>query len=765
MSGGSTIVGPWPNRDAEAPVADDAFIDHAEPVWAQDAYYAETEKQSIGLTIAKLLCVLSAISWVGFSLWTHYIALNGAAPTLQGVAAFLPVLATPLILIGLIWIMFVRSAKAESAVITKTINDLRAEEARFGLILESFAGKIDEGRAAIVEQNDLLMTLGHEAAQRLGQISDSVRNEVDGIARHSASLKSSASSARADMAVLLSDLPKAQVQTRQMTAALQQAGLIAHEKAGALDAQLASLTARGREAEEIAGGAAQKLAAHLARMEGVSEVAGARMADAAGEMTGAVDAALERAADALASSRQGMEAQGAAMLALIEQGQAAMARTGAQSIDSIAQKMTDINERVESIAHCFADQDAQSQAMLDRISQDVARIEDRVAALGHGATRTSEQASTALAALHEQAGTLATTLDSSGKTADAMIARAETLLLALNATTREMDETLPASYDRLQKIAADTQAATQIVTPHFEALERSSAQTLAQVNAVGDALQTQRDNMDQLVTATSESLAVSQTTADTLVQSLDSFEAKARSLTEATGPQLVEALLRVKETANQAAEHARVTIHEAIPTSADGLTEKSRDALATMLAAQVEGQIKDIVRTTEGAVQAAQKATDRLMRQMLTISETTATLEARVTDAKEEIAKSDEGGFARRVSLMIESLNSTAIDVTKLLSNEVTDTAWAAYLRGDRGVFTRRAVRLLEAGEVREVAKSYDEDTEFREQVNRYIHDFEGMIRNVLATRDGGPLSVTLLSSDAGKLYVALAQAIDRLRT
>jgi len=48
--------------------------------------------------------------------------------------------------------------------------------------------------------------------------------------------------------------------------------------------------------------------------------------------------------------------------------------------------------------------------------------------------------------------------------------------------------------------------------------------------------------------------------------------------------------------------------------------------------------------------------------------------------------------------------------------------------------------------------------------VNRYIHDFEAMLRNILATRDGTPLSVTLLSSDTGKLYVALAQAIERLR-
>ena len=123
-----------------------------------------------------------------------------------------------------------------------------------------------------------------------------------------------------------------------------------------------------------------------------------------------------------------------------------------------------------------------------------------------------------------------------------------------------------------------------------------------------------------------------------------------------------------------------------------------------------------------------------------------------------------DNDFARRMALITESLNSSAIDITKAFAHEVSDSAWSAYLKGDRGVFTRRAVRLLDSGDAREIAGLYDSDPHFREQVNRYIHDFEAMLRSVLSTRDGHALGVTLLSSDPGKLYVALAQAIDRLR-
>ena len=146
------------------------------------------------------------------------------------------------------------------------------------------------------------------------------------------------------------------------------------------------------------------------------------------------------------------------------------------------------------------------------------------------------------------------------------------------------------------------------------------------------------------------------------------------------------------------------------------------------------------------------------------MSETAAAIEDRIAEDRAQREEQEAEALSRRVSLLIEALNSTAIDVNKLLSNDVADTAWAAYLRGDRGVFTRRAVRLLDTGEAREIQRHYEEEPEFREQVNRYVHDFEAMLRRVLADRDGHALAVTLLSSDMGKLYVALAQAIERLR-
>ena len=149
---------------------------------------------------------------------------------------------------------------------------------------------------------------------------------------------------------------------------------------------------------------------------------------------------------------------------------------------------------------------------------------------------------------------------------------------------------------------------------------------------------------------------------------------------------------------------------------------------------------------------------------MLTLGQSAAVLEQHMAATDKSQREQDSEAFARRVSLLIDSMHSAAIDVGKILSDEIDDKAWDSYLKGNRGVFTRRAVRLLGGSEGRAIRAHYEADAEFQESVNRYVHDFEAMLRRVMAERDGGTIAVTLMSSDMGKLYAALAQALDRRR-
>ena len=129
----------------------------------------------------------------------------------------------------------------------------------------------------------------------------------------------------------------------------------------------------------------------------------------------------------------------------------------------------------------------------------------------------------------------------------------------------------------------------------------------------------------------------------------------------------------------------------------------------------VERQVHAIVDATQSAVEAATRATERLARQAELITEKTAVIESRIEDARTEREDADRDNFARRASLLVESLNSASIDIAKIYAPEVTDSAWAAYLKGDRGVFTRRAVRILDSHQARDIADLYDQDLKFRE--------------------------------------------------
>lgn len=767
MSGGNSVVGLRP-RGAASPER------HAEPIEivieesdfeVVDDDETVDPQRSRSDWLAMAAAFLISAAWLGLASYDWSMQLGSRLPDLAELVRFIGFVCPPLVLVMLGWLLYVRSSRTEQRRFRHTSDSIQREIRSLEATLSMLSARLDESRNTLAEQGQNLMGLGEDAASRLATIARSLEADIESIGKQTQALTGSAASARGDLAVLLANLPKANVQTRQMISALQEAGLTAHEKAGALDAQLALLTNRGREADEIAGNAAQKLAAHLSRMEGVSEVAGARMEKAAEQMTSAVDAALERAAQALQAAREGMEAQGAAMTAMVEQNHAAMAKSGADSAEELAKRVQSIASQIENVATTFSAQDEASKTLVARLHSDIDSIEQRFALLESGSVKRTDRLSNAVKALAGHADDLKVALAGGGDTANTLVEKVQSLMTALDAAAQEIDQTLPAAYARLSQRAEESMAMVTAATPVVSQLSETAAAALRQLQDSHALVLSQQETLAAMSDKSGAQLRESQESARELASTIASATADAERLSQSAAPQLVEALLRVRETASQASDHARTTLADIIPQSAKMLGDRTREAMADAMASEVEAQMARISACAETAVAAAKEATDALMRQMLTISETSAALEARIADARDEAERNDRANFARRVALLIESLNSTAIDVTKILSNEVTDTAWAAYLRGDRGVFARRAVKLLDAGEVREIARHYDADPEFHEQVNRYIHDFEAMLRNVLATREGSTLGVTLLSSDTGKLYVALAQAIERLRT
>ncbi|WP_374147368.1 hypothetical protein [Sphingomonas sp. 28-63-12] len=730
---------------------------------AEAVQHIDLAPRAPGRIIGPTLAFVAIVAWLGGMLWLSWPRLELGLTAIE-LVQFVAALCVPPTLIGIVWLLAMRSSTAEAQRFGATARQMRAEAAALERTLTIVSRQIDANRLALAKQTNELMIMGDGAGERLVAISNGMAHEIATADDQARRLADAITGAQTNLSTLLAALPKAHGETAGMARTLESTALVASEHAAALDAQMTALAERGREANAVAGMAAQKLATHIARMETTSETAGARLESVTAEMSGAVDGLLDRTAEAVDEARKGITAQGEAMIAMVEANQAALDRAGRDSIETLGSRIAAIETVIDRIAARLDEQRAASEAMVSGVDADFSAVETRIMRFHDNGIERTQMLAASISALGGSTDAMTEALKTGDAMARTVIGTAEELLISLDAAAREIDETLPEALARLDDRISGSRKVVAGAKPELLALVTAAESTHDAIEAIAQVIQTQRVTLDQLSALLIQTLEDGRDKATAIGGTLDEAISRTHDFAEQAAPRLVEALIRVRDTASTAAERARETLSTVIPEAAKSLELASAQAMQRAVGTAVENQVHAIAAAADHAVEAAARASDRLTRQLMTIAETTSLVENRIEDARAERDKADSDSFARRASLLIEALNSGAIDIAKTFSSEVSDSAWAAYLKGDRGVFTRRAVRLLDAGEARDVARLYDGDGPFREQVNRYIHDFEAMLRSILAQRDGAPISVTLLSSDMGKLYVALAQAIERLR-
>ncbi|TCP67973.1 hypothetical protein [Sphingomonas sp. PP-CE-1G-424] len=708
------------------------------------------------------IAIFGVLAWLFGMVWFARDALATIEPL--ALVQFVAALCVVPVLVGIVWLLAMRTSRAEAYRFGVTAQAMRDEAASLERTVAALSNTIEANRAQLAEQVDTFLLMGNGATEQLAAIGRGMASEIDQAAAHARNLATSTAGAQSSLGVLIATLPRAQADIDDVAKRLERTGLSASEHAAALDAQIVALAERGREADTMASGAAQRLAAHIVRMEATSQTAGAHLESVTDGMSAAVDALLNRTADAVDLSRRGIAAQGDAMLAMVGANQSALDSAARDSAEALAHRIAAVEDAIERVAIRLDLQRSAGDRIVDDLHAGLGDVEARIELLHRHGTERTQGLAASISALGGSADAMTEALRTGDDMAHRTIATTETLLVALDAAAREIDETMPAALGRLDSQVLASKSIVVSARPDLLALVTAAESTHDAIEAIAGVIGEQRHVLDTLSTDLLNTLNTGRAKADALGHMVDEAIGRTQHFAEDAAPQLIEALHRVRETAAVAADKARETLSKVIPEAAAALEAASADAMRRATNDTVERQVKALTDATGAAVDAATGATERLAREVQAIVDQTAIVETRIQEARTEREDADQDTFARRVSLLIESLNSASIDITKAIAPEISDSAWGAYLKGDRGVFTRRAVRILDASEVREIAGLYDEDETFREMVNRYIHDFEAMLRTILTQRDGSPLGVTLLSSDMGKLYVALAQAIERLR-
>ncbi|MBY0284562.1 MAG: hypothetical protein K2W81_11440 [Sphingomonas sp.] len=777
MNGGSRIIdlrigsidkpaAAMPDEGDDALLLEEAAPSAPLPLQAPDRVEFEDEAPpaTVWRWLGPALALTAVVGWLGGMIALSWPSLSaGIAPL--ALVQFIAALCVPPVLIGILWLLAQRTSRTEARRFGATAQAMRAEARALDATLAAVSRRIEANGQQLAAQAEMLTATGDRAVDRLAATTSGIAQQVSHADAQARTLTDAVTAAERSLSVLLASLPRAQGETASIARTLEATGLEASERAAALGAQLAALAEQGRIADDVTGTAAQKLAAHITRMEATSETASVRLEQVTGAMSDAVDGLLGRTAGAVDEARKGIAAQGDAMLAMLEANQSALDRASRDSVEALAGRIATIEQVIDRIAARLGEQRTTSDALVRDLDHQFQVVEARVDDFHKRGIDRTQMLAASISALGGSADAMTEALNTGEATARKVINTSEDLLTSLDAAAREIDETLPEALARLDARIATSRSVVAGAKPELLSLVTAAESTHDAIEAIAGVIQGQRATLDQLSKLLNDALATGRERAEAIGETLDATIGRTQHFAEQAAPQLIEALIRVRDTAATAADRARDTLTSVIPEAATLIENASAEAMQRAMGDAIERQLGAIATAADDAVAAAQRASNRLADQMLTIAETTALVDARIEDAREEREKADTDGFGRRSSLLVEALNSSSIDIAKAFSTDVADSAWAAYLKGDRGVFTRRAVRLLDATEVREIARLHENDPAFREQVNRYIHDFESMLRGVLAQRDGAPISVTLLSSDMGKLYVALAQAIERLRS
>ncbi|MET1756205.1 ATPase [Novosphingobium sp. RD2P27] len=421
-----------------------------------------------------------------------------------------------------------------------------------------------------------------------------------------------------------------------------------------------------------------------------------------------------------------------------------------------------------AVAERLADHERHTDALTRRSETLVATLGDhgqRMAAVAQSGSEVEAALTRSLAVLSERLTasrtTLAATESEVERLTDASVRLLELIQASAKHSSGALPEALSIADDRLSRLGDKVMHLVQ----EIDGGSRRGSELHETIDAAREALAQFQAELEAGETAVSGRNEKHHAEIEALRVKLDEVETTGQRVAITAHDELSAAI----EQLGTAVRDVLATLDDEgsarILALANRLGEESALAIDKAMrprAAEAAGALEQAIAHASGA---GREAAAQMREQLGSLDEAVANLEGRVSQARERAQEQVDNDFSRRAALITDSLKSSAIDIASALSSDVADTAWSAYLRGDRGIFTRRAVSLIETGEARLIQQLFERDDSFREHVNRYIHDFEALLRQVLSTRDGNALGVTLLSSDMGKLYVVLAQGIERLRS
>ena len=788
------------HTDAHPREASPAEVPLAKMRVADDIGYPfEPDADFSGATREERNWALPVLGTLALTLWTAVFGWAHADLMMRGLSAAIAVdLAAiwsgPALLIVVAWAFLARSSRASSARYLSTAQTLRHETQALEARLAAMNRELSLAREFLSGQARDLDTLGRIATERLTQHAQALAGMIGQNTQQVDALGTVSAAALENMTRMREQAPVIITSTRDIANMIGNAGRVAQSHLSDMVTGLTKVNEYGLANERQVTALREQMQAFIAAMESqlrqFDSLAATRLQGLEARSAAFDEALATHERETMAALTTRMETFNAERTATSTQ----LDSAEAESLVSLRARFAALRDEAGNLTRHLHDSgagaEAEWQGVLARMNAQLVALDGEIgqrhaAQITQGAKlgAIADVTTARLAALHAQIETIARTDVALGQE---LAERLDRLEMALPATSQTVDKLTDDAVRLLELIEASAHHARTALPEALAVSDQQLANHAASIHALRDGVNGATDQAQVLadfVAATQGTLGDIRDTAFTMHDGLDArAAAHARALSEImTATQALDGdLSRISDRARGELTVALEALTNAVTVSVGRIDETAAThvhALAGRLgsesAAAIEAALSEATagigaRLEQSAYLAAgvsRNAASEIADRLAEADASVAHLEARVAEARAGAEERLDNDFARRAATITDALNSAAIDITTALASDVADTSWAAYLRGDRGIFTRRSVRLLDNGDAKSVLALYEGEPVFADAVNRYIHDFEGLLRQLLATRDGHALSVTLLSSDKGKLYVALAQAIERLRT
>ena len=806
--------------------------------WTEDELPAGGYAARFGW-LSPALALFAVASWTGFYGWAHQAEML-ARPAPAVWAGWVVEWAVPVALIGIVWLLAMRSSRAEANRFAAAAAQMNRESAALEARLKVVNRELSLAREFLAAEARDLEALGRIAAERISANAGELQSLIASNGAQVEAIGTASETALGNMNLLRDHLPVIANAARDVANQIGSAGRNAQEQLDQMRTGFDRLAQAGStteaQVEKVSAQVSETLGSFEDQLARIEEIAGNRLsaAQAEAEAFRTRFAALEQEALAAQSERtQALASEGDAIVARLQSASEDAQSRFASAIAALNETLTEKLQLIDQIDH---NNGTASQERLTALRAEIERfdtelsdrsrrfaelIEQRQAAFETHEAQASEVLAQRLAALDDalaqrrevQMADLAR-LVNEGEALSSRVTELSQLMADAATTGETARSNLGAGLNSLGQQLAERRAALAETEAQLAQLTEAGVRLL---EIIQSGTRTSREELAVAIEAASERLEGVEARAgkveglmlrstqagsdlsDYLLRTrseIDAAEVAIAGFKSRLAEQSEDALARLQglrggfarlaeesgalagETQDQlrtALAQLEAAITQAFATLDAGVRDKAA-ALAESIGGEAVGVLERALRNEaaetigkleQSAAHASgvgREAAIQLRDQLVKVNELTGNLEQRVARARELAEEQVNNDFARRMALITDALNSAAIDISGALSNEVADTAWDAYLKGDRGIFTRRAVRLIDNGTAKEIATLYTGDETFKINVSRYIHDFEALLRQTLSTRDGHVLSVTMLGSDMGKLYVALAQAIQRFR-